>query len=148
MELHNLVTQVNVPEVAPVMGPKFTEYTKPYQFVRPPLVHANGTVDLKSEKKELTTDLTVEIEGRSAMGWTLFHVPYTFDSPNGTLVFKNRRMIVNIKQSGFYDGTLAGVVDMDLRNSPAAYTLDLNLTKVNFQKFMKRTWNTINRPEC
>jgi len=141
VELHNLVTQVNVQEVAPVMGPKFTEYTKPYHFARPPLIHANGTVDLESEKKDLSTDLTVEVDGKSPMEWTIFHVPYSFDSPNGTLTFKNRRLTVNMKQCGFYDGTLAGVLDMNLRDNPAAYTLDLNLDKVNFKKFMVRTWH-------
>ncbi len=141
VELHNLVTQVNVQEVAPVMGPKFTLYTAPYHFTRPPLVHANGTVDLKSENKDLTTDLTVEVEGKSPMEWTLFHVPYSFDSPNGTLTFKNRRLTVDMKQCGFYDGNLAGVLDMDLRESPADYTMDINLGKVNFKKFMTRTWH-------
>ena len=141
VELHNMVTQVNVQEVAPVMGPKFTSYTAPYHFIRPPVVHANGTVDLKSENPDLTTDLIVQVDGRSPMGWTLFHVPYSFDSPQGTLTFKNRRLTVDMKQCGFYDGNLAGVLDMDLRENPAAYTLDLNLTKVNFQKFMKRTWH-------
>ena len=141
VELHNMVTQVNVQEVAPVMGPKFTEYTKPYHFTRPPVVRANGKVDLQSEKKDLDTDLVVEVEGKSPMEWTLFHVPYSFDSPNGTLTFKNRRLTVNMKQCGFYDGNLAGVLDMDLRNNPAAYTLDLNLSKVNFKKFMVRTWH-------
>jgi hypothetical protein len=141
VELHNLVTQVNVQEVAPVMGPKFTEYTAPYHFVRPPLVRANGTVDLQSDKKDLDTDLVVEIEGKSPMEWTLFHVPYSFDNPNGTLTFKNRRMTVNMKQCGFYDGNLTGVIDMDLRENPAAYTLDINLGKVNFKKFMVRTWH-------
>jgi hypothetical protein len=141
VELHNLVTQVNVQEVAPVMGPKFTEYTKPYHFTRPPLVRANGKVDLQGEKKDLDTDLVVEVEGKSPMEWTLFHVPYSFDSPNGTLTFKNRRMTVNMHKCGFYDGDLNGVMDMDLRGNPAAYTLDLNLTKVNFKKFMVRTWH-------
>lgn len=141
VELRNLVTQVNVREVAPVMGPKFTEYTAPYHFARPPLVHANGIVDLQSDKKDLDTDLTVEVDGRSPMEWTLFHVPYSFDEPQGTLVFKNRRLTVNMKQSGFYDGTLSGVLDMDLRDNPAAYTLDINLAKVDFKKFMVRTWN-------
>ena len=141
VELRNMVTQVNVQEVAPVMGPKFTEYTAPYHFTRPPVVHANGIVDLDSGKKELITDLVVQVDGRSPMLWTLFHVPYSFDSPQGTLTFKNRRLTVNMKQCGYYDGNLAGILDMDLRDNPAAYTLDLNLTKVNFQKFMKRTWD-------
>jgi hypothetical protein len=141
VELHNMVTQVNVQEVAPVMGPKFTEYTKPYHFTRPPLVRANGKVDLQSEKKDLDTDLVVEVDGRSPMEWTLFHVPYSFDNPQGTLTFKNRRLTVNMKQCGFYDGDLSGVIDMDLRPNPAAYTVDLNLTKVNFKKFMTRTWH-------
>jgi len=141
VELHNLVTQVNVQEVAPVMGPKFTEYTKPYRFVRPPLVRANGKVDLQSEKKDLDTDLVVEVEGKSPMEWTLFHVPYSFDNPDGVLTFKNRRLTVNMKQCGFYDGALTGILDMDLRGNPAAYTLDLNLGKVNFKKFMTRTWH-------
>ena len=141
VELHNLVTQVNVQEVAPVMGPKFTEYTKPYHFTRPPLVRANGRVDLQSEKQDLDTDLVVDVEGKSPMEWTLFHVPYSFDSPNGTLTFKNRRMNVNMHKCGFYDGDLNGVIDMDLRENPAAYALDLNLGKVNFKKFMVRTWH-------
>jgi hypothetical protein len=141
VELHNLVTQVNVQEVAPVMGPKFTEYTKPYRFARPPLVRANGKVDLQGEKKDLDTDLVVEVEGKSPMEWMLFHVPYSFDSPNGTLTFKNRRMTVNMHKCGFYDGDLSGVIDMDLRENPAAYTLELNLGKVNFKKFMVRTWH-------
>jgi hypothetical protein len=136
VELHHLVTQVNVAAVAPIMGPKFTEYTAPYKFHRPPTVHADGKVDLASEKKDLDTDLTVQVEGRSAMDWTLFHIPYTLDAPNGLLVFKNRRLTVNMKQCGFYDGTLTGVLDMDLRQTPAAYTLDLDLSKVNFKKFM------------
>ena len=141
VELHNLVTQVNVSEVAPVMGPKFIEYTKPYHFAHPPTVRANGKVDLQSDKKDLDTDLLVNIDGKSPMEWTLFNVPFIFDNPNGTLVFKNRRLTVNMKQCGFYDGTLAGVLDMDLRESPAAYTLDLGLNKVNFKKFMSRVYN-------
>jgi hypothetical protein len=141
VELHNLVTQVNVQEVAPVMGPKFVQYTAPYHFSKPPLLRANGKVDLQSEKKDLDTDLTVEVEGKSPMEWTLFHVPYSFDEPQGTLVFKNRRLTVNMKKSGFYDGNLFGTLDMDLRESPADYTLDLNLNKVNFKKFMMRTWH-------
>jgi hypothetical protein len=141
VELHNLVTQVNVQEVAPMMGPKFTEYTKPYHFARPPLVRTNGKVDLQSEKKDLDTDLTVEVEGKSPMEWTLFHVPFSFDNPNGTLVFKNRRLTVNMHQCGFYDGSLTGVLDMDLRSNPAAYTLDAKLTKVDFKKFMVRVWH-------
>jgi hypothetical protein len=140
VELRDMVTQVNVAEVAPVMGPKFTEYTRPYHFTRPPFVRANGKVDLAGEKKDLETDLTVEVEGRSPMEWTLFHVPYSFESPQGTLTFKNRRLTVNMKQCGFYDGNLAGTIDLDLRSSPADYTLDLNLAKVNFKKFMTRTW--------
>ena len=140
VDLHNFVAQVNVAEVAPVMGPKFTEYTKPYHFTKPPVVRANGTVDLQSTKKDLNTDLTVEVEGKSPMEWTLFGVPFNFDSPNGTLTFKDRRMTVNMKQSGFYDGSLTGLIDMDLRESPAAYTLDLNLNKVNFKKFMVRVY--------
>ncbi len=141
MELHNLVTQVNVQEVAPVMGPKFTEYTKPYRFSRPPVVRANGKVDLQSEKKDLDTDLVVEVEGKSPMEWTLFHIPYSFDNPNGTLTFKNRRLTVDMKQCGFYEGSLTGILDMNLRESPADYTLDLNLAKVNLKKFMTRTWH-------
>ena len=141
VELHHLVTQVNVSEVAPIMGPKFTEYTAPYHFQRPPVVHADGKVDLASEKKDLDTDLSVQVDGRSPMQWTLFHVPYVFDEPNGLLLFKNRRLTVNMKQCGFYDGSLTGVLDMDLRQSPAAYTLDLNLAKVNFRKFMVVSFN-------
>src|SRR5260221_1810146 len=140
VELHKLVTQVNVQEVAPVMGPKFVEYTAPYHFSRPPLVRANGKVDLQSDKKDLDTDLLVELEGKSPMEWTLFGVPFTFDNPDGTLTFKNRRMTVNMKQCGFYDGGLTGVLDMDLRAAPAAYTLRLNLGKVNFKKFMVRVY--------
>jgi hypothetical protein len=140
VELHNLVTQLNVAEVAPVMGPKFTEYTKPYHFTHPPLVKANGKVDLQSDKKDLDTDLQVEIEGKSPMEWTLFNVPFIFDSPSGTLTFKNRRLVVNMRQSGFYDGGINGVIDMDLRESPAAYKLDLTLSKVNFKKFMVRVY--------
>lgn len=141
VELHNMVTQVNVQEVAPVMGPKFVEYTKPYHFTRPPVVRANGKVDLQSDKKDLDTDLIVELTGKSPMNWTLFNVPFTFDQPTGTLTFKNRRMTINMKQCGFYDGSLAGVIDMDLRQAPAAYTLDLNLNKVNFKKFMVRVYS-------
>jgi hypothetical protein len=141
VELHNMVAQVNVQQVAPVMGPKFVLYTAPYHFSRPPLIHANGTVDLKSENKDLTTDLTVDVDGKSPMEWTLFHVPYSFDNPNGVLTFKNRGLVVNMKQCGFYDGNLTGVLDMDLRSTPATYTLDLNLTKIDFQKFMTRTWH-------
>ena len=141
VELHDMVTQLNVQEVAPVMGPKFVLYTAPYRFSHPPLVRSNGVVDLQSEKKDLNTDLTVEIEGKSPMEWTLFHVPYVFDEPQGTLIFKNRRLTVNMKQSGYYDGDMSGTIDMDLRESPADYTLDINLTKVNFKKFMSRTWH-------
>jgi hypothetical protein len=141
VELHNLVTQLNVQEVAPIMGPKFILYTKPYHFSHPPLVHANGKVDLQSEKKDLDTDLVVELEGKSPMEWTLFRVPFSFDNPKGTLVFKDRRLTVNMRQCGFYEGTLTGVMDMDLRPNPADYTLDLNLNKVNFKKFMVRVWN-------
>jgi hypothetical protein len=141
VELHNLVTQVNVQEVAPVMGPKFTEYTKPYRFTKPPLIKTNGKVDLQSDKKDLDTDLLVEVQGKSPMEWTLFNVPFSFDNPNGTLTFKNRHLTVNMHQCGFYDGALTGLLDLDLRNNPAAYGLDLNLNKVNFKKFMVRVFN-------
>ena len=41
---------------------------QPYHFTRPPLVHANGKVDLQSEKKDLDTDLVVEVDGQVADG--------------------------------------------------------------------------------
>jgi hypothetical protein len=141
VELHNLVTQVNVQEVAPVMGPKFTLYTKPYNFAHPPLVRANGIVDLKSENKDLNTDLVVELNGKSPMEWTLFHVPFMFENPVGTLTFKNRRLLVNMHQCGFFSGSLTGTMDMDLRPNPAGYVLDLNLAKVNFKQFMSTIWH-------
>jgi hypothetical protein len=141
VELHNLVSQLDVSQVAPVMGPKFTQYTQPYHFEKPPLVHANGVVDLQDKKVNLATDLVVEVEGKSPMDWTLFHIPYVFDHPAGTLTFKNRRMLVNMKQSGFCGGVLAGVIDLDLRSTPADYSVDLTLTKVDFQKFMVRSFN-------
>jgi len=141
VELHNIVSQLDVAQVAPVMGPKFTQYTQPYHFESPPLVHANGLVDLQSQKENLDTDLVVDIEGKSPMNWTLFHIPYIFDRPVGTLTFKNRRMSVNMKQCGFYGGGLNGVIDLDLRGSPASYVMDLNLTKVDFLKFMVRSFN-------
>jgi hypothetical protein len=140
VDLHSFIAQVNVAEVAPVLGPKFTEYTKPYHFAKPPVVRANGTVDLQSEKKDLNTDLVVDVEGKSGMEWILFGVPFIFDSPQGQLTFKNRRMDVNMKQCGFYDGSLTGNLDMDLRTSPAAYVLDLNLAKIDFKKFMTRVY--------
>ena len=139
--LHNLVTQVNVSEVAPIMGPKFTEYTKPYHFSRPPLVHANGKVDLEDQKKNLDTDLLVQVEAKSPMEWTLFHVPYSFENPVGTLTFKDRNLAVDMKQCGFYGGSLTGTLDMDLHQNPAGYTLDLTLGKVDFKRFMVRTFN-------
>jgi len=141
VELHNLATQLNIQEVAPVMGPKFTQYTQPYHFSKPPLVKANGKVDLASEKTDLDTDLTVQVEGKSNMDWTLFGVPFTYGNPTGVLTFKNRHMTVNMKQSGFYEGGLNGIIDMDLRGTPATYNLDLNLTKVNFKKFLARAFN-------
>ncbi|MCE0483712.1 MAG: AsmA-like C-terminal region-containing protein [Methylacidiphilales bacterium] len=138
--LQNMVTQVNVAEVAPVMGPKFTEYTKPYHFAKPPLVRANGLVDLQSEKKDLDTNLTVDVEGKSPMEWTLFGVPFSFDEPVGVLTFKNRSMKVNMKECGFYGGALTGILDLDLRQAPADYVLDLALGKVNFKRFMVRVY--------
>ena len=141
VELHNLVSQVNVAQVAPMMGGKFTQYTSPYRFDRPPLVHANGLVDLQDKKKDLDTNLVVDVDGKSSMGWTLFHVPYVFQSPQGTLTFKNRRLAVNMKQSGFYGGSVNGIINLDLRANPTNYAVDLTLAKVDFQKFMLRTFN-------
>jgi uncharacterized protein involved in outer membrane biogenesis len=143
VELHNLVSQLDVSQVAPIMGPKFTEYTKPYHFDKPPLVHANGLVDLQDKKVNLDTDLLVEIDGRSNMNWTLFHIPYVFNEPDGTLDFKNRRMTVNMKKCGFYGGGLTGVLDLDLRETPADYVVDLKLDKVDFQRFMVRSFNYV-----
>ncbi len=141
VELHNVVSQLDVAQVAPIMGPKFTEYTKPYHFEKPPTVHANGLVDLQDTKANLDTDLTVEVEGKSNMGWTLFHIPYVFNQPQGVLTFKNRHMSVNMKQCGFYGGSLTGVLNLDLRSTPADYDVDLNLAKVDFQRFMVRSFN-------
>jgi hypothetical protein len=141
VELHDLVSQIDVSQVAPIMGPKFTEYTKPYRFAKPPLVHANGLVDLQDKKENLDTDLVVQVDAKSPMGWTLFHIPYVFDHPDGTLTFKNRRLSVNMKQSGFYGGSLHGTLDLNLRPTPADYVVDMYLSKVDFQKFMERSFN-------
>ena len=67
VELHDLVSQIDVAQVAPIMGPKFTEYTKPYHFAKPPLVHANGLVDLQDKKENLDTDLVVQVDAKSPM---------------------------------------------------------------------------------
>jgi hypothetical protein len=141
VELHDVVSQIDVSQVAPIMGPKFTEYTRPYHFAKPPLVHADGVVDLQDKKKDLDTNLLVQVDAKSPMEWTLFHIPYVFDHPNGTLTFKNRDLSVNMKRSGFYGGTLHGTIDLDLRPSPANYVVDLTLAKVDFQKFMVRSFN-------
>lgn len=141
VELHNVVTQLNVAEVAPVMGVKFTGYTKPYHFTKPPRITVNGKVDLQSEKKHLDTDLTVDLAGQSPMEWTLFKIPFVFESPVGRLVFKDRTMNVNMKQCGFYGGSLTGTMQLEMEETPATYVLDLNLGKVDFRKFMSRVFS-------
>ena len=75
------------------------------------------------------------------MDWSLFHIPYVFEHPDGTMTFKDRKMSVNMKQCGFYGGVLSGIIDLDLRKNPSDYVVSLALDKVDFQRFMVRTFN-------
>ena len=79
-------------EVAPIMGPKFTEYTKPYHFSRGRRWCTRMASSISRTRRRISRPICwCRWTRRRRWIWTLFHVPFSFDNPNGTLAFKNRR---------------------------------------------------------
>lgn len=135
--LTDLKTSVAVQEVSPVLGGRFPTYVEPYRFQEPPNLIVNGLVDLQDEKEDLNTDLTVNIDAPGSMLWKLFGVDFEFVRPKADLTFKNREMKVVMQRSGLFGGTMAGKLDMSLREQDPPYQTDFKLNNVDFKDFMK-----------
>lgn len=134
--IKNLEASVNAQEIAPILGPKFVEYVRPYVFDKPAQVKVDGLVDLNDAKPELDTSLMVDIDSNSVLHYEFLKIPFQFYNAKGQLRFKGRHLTVKIIQSDFMDGTLNGILGIDLVKEPA-YDTTIILTNTNFDKIMQ-----------
>lgn len=141
-QLVKLVTTVDVMEVAPVLGGKFPDYVRPYQFSAPPTLKVDGLVDLQDTKPKLDTNLTVDIDSNATMKWRLFKVDFLFGKPKGRLKFLGRQLTVTVSQSDLFNGGFNGVLDMDLSKPKADYNVTFAMANADFAKLMKSVFNS------
>ncbi|MEM1060514.1 MAG: AsmA-like C-terminal region-containing protein [Verrucomicrobiota bacterium] len=136
-ELTELKSNVDVREVAPVLGGRFPGYVKPYRFQQPPSLVVNGRVDLDASKTgETDTDLEVKVTAPGAMLFEFFGVDFTFVKPRGDLRFESRQMDLKMHRSGLFDGVLTGTMNMDLSTKDPPYEIDFKLSGVDFKDFL------------
>ncbi|PAW79397.1 MAG: hypothetical protein B9S32_02320 [Verrucomicrobia bacterium Tous-C9LFEB] len=141
-QLVKFVTNLNVIEVAPVLGGKFPQYVNPYQFSAPPTLKVDGLVDLQDTKAKLDTNLTVDIDSSATMKWRLFKVDFVFTKPKGRLKFVDRHLTVSIFQSELFSGGFNGVLEMDISKPKADYNVTFAMTNADFAKLMKIVFNS------
>lgn len=141
-QLQKFTTNLNVTEVAPVLGGKFPEYVRPYQFASPPTLKVDGLVDLVDTKEKLDTNLTVDIDSNSTMKWRLFKVDFIFGQPKARLKFVDRQLGISVNQAQLFDGGFQGTLDMDLSKPKANYITTFAMTNADFAKVMKVVFNS------
>jgi hypothetical protein len=136
VRLDDFYSTLDVQEVAPVLGGKFPDYVAPYRFSKPPRLKLQGWVDLRSDKAQLQTDLTVDVDADGAMRWKLFGVDFVFGQPEGTLRFINRDLTVTMKRSRLFGGMFSGKLSMDLSTQNPNYETSLKMDDVDFKQLM------------
>lgn len=141
-QLQKFTSTLNVWEVAPVLGGKFPSYVHPYDFSTPPLLKADGFVDLDNTKDKLDTNLIVDIDSSSTMKWRLFKVDFIFGKPKARLKFIDRQLNISVNQTELFGGQFAGTLDMDLTQVHANYTTSFALTNTDFSKLMKTVFDS------
>jgi hypothetical protein len=136
VQIKNLTSTVIAHEVAPVLGPKFTEYIRPYRFYDPPAVKVSGIVDLQDTKPKLDTDLAVEIDSKSTMEMLIFQIPFQFKNPRVQLKIVDRRLNLKVNECQLFEGALTGTVAFNLKKEDPDYVISPVLANANFQRIM------------
>jgi hypothetical protein len=139
VDLKDFTSTLAIPEVAPILGPKFTSYMAPYRFSGPPALKVSGRVDLQAQKPKLDTDLLVEVEGRGmGVGFDVFRKPIEIREAKGAIAVVNRELKIALKSGEFCEGKLDGVVIFNLTPGQPDMQVFLNLNKNNCQQVLSQ----------
>ena len=118
--------------VARAIGKKTAQGMAPYQFLKPPTVHAHGMIQIRPAGKPDLGDMEFDVDG-GPYRWNKF----TSTHVAGTILWREETLVLTNMQSDFYGGKLAGNAAFDLSPERGAdFQFELNASDVDFHVLM------------
>jgi len=126
--------------VARAIGPKTARAISPYQFLQPPNVRVSGTVPFHGT---IGTELVFDIGG-GPFRWWRFNIARV----RGRVHWIDELVQLNVAESDFYGGNLAGTAQFDFSTPEGAqFQFNAAFTNVNLQVLMQDIAPRTNRLE-
>lgn len=126
--------------VARAIGPKTARAMSPYQFLQPPNVQVSGTVPFRGT---IGTELLFDIDG-GPFRWWRFNIARV----RGRVHWIDELVQLNVAESDFYAGNLAGTAQFDFSPPEGAqFEFNTTFTNVNLQLLLQDITPHTNRLE-
>ena len=127
--LTNGFSTMEADPVVHAIGRRVTKIIEPYQFSRPPEVHAYGTIPLVDE---VPADLHFQIDG-GPFHWMKFNL----DHVAGEVNWVGDHMTVSNARASFYKGSVAGSAGFDFSVDPGTdFSFDATVTNADLHALM------------
>ncbi len=142
--LQNVEGNLHVQEIAPALGPKFTEYVRPYPMDKPAAVKVSGVVDLDESTPTSITDLDIAVDAkstRSTLTWRFLTVPWKVRSAVAKILVVGKKLTLDLPEADLLEGKLEAKVNVMLQK-PARYSATAQFSKINFGGLMETAFQS------
>ena len=138
VRIDKIRSDVNVQEIAPVLGDKFAGYVAPYKFDKAPKVVVDGLVDLDDTKSKLDTDLSVGVDSGDGgtLHYVIYNIPLPVDRPKADLHIVDRTLTLRLAEGQLYGGKLTGNLKVQLDPKHEGLDASLQVAGGDFKKAM------------
>ena len=122
-------------DVAPwIDNPDIPRYVAPYRFKGHPSQSINGVVQFAGGKN---TNLEILIDAPEGMDYTFIHKDLSCSSISGRLLFTDGHLQLSNVNATLFDGRVQGGAEIPLEPGSPAYTANVTLKNVDFEKLTK-----------
>ncbi len=135
--LDQVVSTVQVRDIAIMFGSVFDSYLKPYLLSIPPLVHAHGLIDILAHREEPIHDLKLQIESPGVLDYQFMGKGLKFNKSKLELTIQKGVLRLTTQSAELFEGKFGLDFTMDMKNAIPDYKSSITFNESNFQQFMK-----------
>ncbi len=139
--LDQVVSTIQVRDIAIMFGPVLDSNLKPYIFSIAPLVHAHGLIDEMANRPEPIHDIKFQIQSEGVLDYQFMGKPLKFNKPKVELTIQKRTLQLTSKSAELFDGKFGLVFTMDMSNPVPDFQTSITFSENGFQPFMKTFYN-------
>lgn len=134
VRLQNVRSRINPVDVLMWAEPEIAEILRPYRFVRPPQVSAEGAIDLRRAKRNL---LDVQIDAPQGMRYELLGKTLLFGNLAGTVRMRGTQLNISVPSGELFQGQVRFDARISLDPAKPVWEAQVGMEGVNFPSLTK-----------